>query len=441
MDNEIFSESSLDRTPHILFVDDEMPVLKSLKRFAKAKDWKSTMVLNAEEGLEKLAERPYDIVVSDMRMPGMDGAEFLCKVKEQWPETIRIILTGYSDISALEHAVNDAGIFNYVTKPWDDFMLAEVVDRAHRYRVNEQERVRLEKLTKIQNKTLRELTGDLEKKVNERTIEIEQALTLLQDLHERSTSKFLDSIRVLSQVLEWKEGQANRRGDFVSRFSERLAVAANCEKSELENIRLAASLHQLGILALPDSVREKPFFHLSDDDLALHRQVPIWGEMILSGTSGLEDVAKIVRHQSEWVNGKGYPDGLEGDAIPKASKILHVVNDFIDAYHGLLDEHISGLDGAISYIKSWSAKRYDLELVNQFIPLVEGFDDDGNSTVSVTLEELHDGMTLEKDILASNGMLLLSKGVCLTDKNIETLRVYRTSLDEDFDILVRSEER
>jgi Response regulator containing CheY-like receiver, AAA-type ATPase, and DNA-binding domains len=134
------------------FVDDELPVLKSLKRLALDESWSVFCANSAEEGLAVLQQQPVNVVVSDMRMPGMDGAEFLTRVRNEQPDTERILITGYADVHALEKVVNEAKIFNYISKPWDDQVLTRVIQGALDFQSAQKEQKRLEKLTAAQTK-------------------------------------------------------------------------------------------------------------------------------------------------------------------------------------------------------------------------------------------------------------------------------------------------
>ena len=131
-------------------MDDEQPVLNSMLRLSRRRGWNALTALSGEEALSVLANNSVDVVVSDMRMPGMPGDVLLAKIKQQYPAIIRILLTSHADIKALENAINHAGIYNYINKPWDNNILSEVISGALRFIASERERVRLENLTKKQ---------------------------------------------------------------------------------------------------------------------------------------------------------------------------------------------------------------------------------------------------------------------------------------------------
>ena len=110
----------------LLCVDDEANILSALKRLFRPHGYRVLTALSGEQGLKLLGETGVDLVISDMRMPEMDGASFLEQVRQRWPDTMRILLTGYSDITSTIAAVNRGEIYRYIAKPWldDDVLLA-----------------------------------------------------------------------------------------------------------------------------------------------------------------------------------------------------------------------------------------------------------------------------------------------------------------------------
>ena len=114
----------------ILIVDDEKGVLSSLRRLLRKEGWRLLLTTSARKGLELLASNRVDLVVSDMRMPGMDGATFLRQVKEDYPQTVRVILTGYAERKSVTDAFTEADIYQLISKPWDDDELKEVLRNA-----------------------------------------------------------------------------------------------------------------------------------------------------------------------------------------------------------------------------------------------------------------------------------------------------------------------
>ena len=157
----------------ILIVDDEPNVLKSLKRLLVDTDYNILMAQSGEEGLEKLKERKIDVVISDYRMPGMNGVEFLSKVKEQSPDTMRLILSGYADAVAIVEAINEGQVYRFITKPWNDQELLTTISTSLEQHNLQQEYEMLYFELQRKNKELETLTKSLEEEVERRTHDLE----------------------------------------------------------------------------------------------------------------------------------------------------------------------------------------------------------------------------------------------------------------------------
>ncbi|OGQ98577.1 MAG: hypothetical protein A2505_01895 [Deltaproteobacteria bacterium RIFOXYD12_FULL_55_16] len=157
----------------ILCVDDETNVLKSLKRLFLDEDYE---ILTAESGREALAlleqRQPVQVVLSDHRMPEMDGIDFFKQVHERWPETIRIVLSGYADTAAVVAAINEGQVYRFIAKPWNDEELKVTIAKAvERYFLVKANRELNEELRQA-NAELASIALQLEKKVEERTEEL-----------------------------------------------------------------------------------------------------------------------------------------------------------------------------------------------------------------------------------------------------------------------------
>lgn len=169
----------------ILLVDDEKNVLKSLKRLFIDSDYKIVTAESGEEGLKRLEEDSIQLVISDYRMPGMNGVEFLRKVKEKYQNTIRIILSGYADVAAVVEAINDGQIYKFLAKPWNEQELLTAIMRALEQYELQIENAKLTEELKKRNAELEELAKSLEDKVEKRTRDLElknRALSISQNI-------------------------------------------------------------------------------------------------------------------------------------------------------------------------------------------------------------------------------------------------------------------
>ncbi|SYZ71908.1 hypothetical protein TRIP_C20023 [Candidatus Zixiibacteriota bacterium] len=175
----------------VLLVDDEPNVLKSLKRLMIDTDYQILTAESGEEGLKILDRENIHLVISDYRMPGMNGVEFLKKVKDRFPETMRLILSGFADATAIVDAINDGQVYKFMPKPWNDQELMTTVKRALEQLDLQQENTKLYQELQERNKALEELTAGLESAIGQRTKDLESKNRALAIAH-----KILDLLPV-----------------------------------------------------------------------------------------------------------------------------------------------------------------------------------------------------------------------------------------------------
>lgn len=164
-----------NRTGRLLLVDDEENILRSLKRVLRRGDWHVETAPDAETALGLFAQFQPEVVLSDFRMPGLNGVEFLARVKEMAPRTQRIMLTGQADQQAIEEAINRSEVFRFISKPWNDAQLVLTVKSAFEQHALVAENERLFRLIQNQNQELRGLNADLEERVAQRTVLLSKA--------------------------------------------------------------------------------------------------------------------------------------------------------------------------------------------------------------------------------------------------------------------------
>ena len=138
----------------LLLVDDEDNVLSSLRRLLRRQGWRILVARSGEEGLARLAEHDVDVILSDQRMPGITGVEFLRRAKALYPDTVRMVLSGYTELQSITDAVNEGAIYKFLTKPWDDQQLVSHIDEAFARKQQADEAHRLDAEMRQANETL-----------------------------------------------------------------------------------------------------------------------------------------------------------------------------------------------------------------------------------------------------------------------------------------------
>ena len=164
----------------VLFVDDEPNILRAIKRALFTMDITLLLAESGAKALELLEKNEVHVVISDMKMPQMSGAELLEQVAINYPETFRVVLTGYADIESTIKAVNQGKIHRYLQKPWDNQELVAAVEEGLERVKLKAENERLQKLTRLQNKKLKDVNSSLEQMVHKRTRQIKAALNKIE---------------------------------------------------------------------------------------------------------------------------------------------------------------------------------------------------------------------------------------------------------------------
>ncbi len=424
----------------LLFVDDESNILSSLKRLFRPLGYRIHTALGGPKGLEVLAREEIDLVISDMRMPGMDGAEFLEEVAKQWPDTVRILLTGYSDLGSTIAAINNGHIYRYVAKPWEEHELTLTIKHALELKLLRDEKTRLETLTHTQNEELKELNTSLEVRVAARTEDVRQAMNALKKAHAELKNHYTTSIKIFANLIELREGSDHNRR--VAEQARQLAIAMGLANEDIQNLLFAALLHDIGKLALPDTLLNRPISKMSYEEQREFEKHPLLGQAALVALEPLDAAAELIRAHHEHVDGSGYPDRLKGNDIPLGARILAVVDDYHGLLNGTLLDRRYTTQEASDYLLNERNQRYDANVVHHFIELLANDKPDAIAPSEQCLKSnaLKEDMTLSRDLIAPGGVLLLAKGHRLSNELIRKIGELEKTVAYDLTFYVTTTE-
>lgn len=168
----------MERT--LLLVDDEENITSALLRLLRRDGYRILRANSGEAGLELLAQNEVGVIISDQRMPGMTGVEFLGRVRELYPDTVRVVLSGYTELSSVTDAINRGAVYKFLTKPWEDDLLRANVEEAFQRYELKMENVRLARELHLANAELLRINHELERRVAEKTGEVMRNLNILQ---------------------------------------------------------------------------------------------------------------------------------------------------------------------------------------------------------------------------------------------------------------------
>ncbi|NUT87913.1 response regulator [Pseudomonas corrugata] len=427
--------------PTVLLVDDEESILNSLRRLLRSQPYEILLADSGAKALEILKERPVDLVMTDARMPNMDGATLLAQIRKLYPSTLRILLTGYADVDMMTKAINEGGLYRYLSKPWNDDELVQALRQALAHQHSENERQRLEALNREQNQQLKTLNVTLEKRVASRTAELQQTADMLDLAYEELKRSYVTGTEVFSLIANLrlpKAKQTNRQIIELIRVYSRLHFL---DESTDRDLTMAAALYNIGKLSWTDNMMVTPSDLLHHNELDLYRSYPKQSESLLMTLDPMKDAARIILHHQERWDGSGFPDHLKGEAIPFGSRLLKLAVDFIELQRGLILERQMNSDEALVYIRKYAGKLYDPDMVEDFIKACAEYLEDvtlSDPTVKVmTTRELASGMVLARNLNADNGMLLLNAGKVLSAPLVDKLIAFEAMEGARYSVFVK----
>ncbi|MDD1017133.1 HD domain-containing phosphohydrolase [Pseudomonas rubra] len=427
--------------PLVLLVDDEVSILNSLRRLLHSQPYEVVLAESAAQALEVLEQRPVSLVISDARMPNMDGATLLALVHQRFPATLRILLTGYADMDTVAKAINDGQIHRYISKPWNDEELLVTLRQALAYQHSESERRRLELLTQTQNQQLKVLNATLEQRVAARTAELQQTADMLDLAYEELKRSYVTGTEVFSLLANLRLPKSKQTNRQVIELIRVYCTRHGLGESRSRDLTMAAALYNIGKMSWNDSMLTCPADLLPHTERDLYRTYPKQSESLVMTLEPLKEAARLVLYHQERWDGTGFPERLKGEAIPLDARWLKLAVDFIELQRGLVLERQMNSDEALVYIRKYAGRLYDPGLVEDFVNVCAEFLSDVTladpSVKVVTTRELAGGMILARNLNADNGMLLLNAGKVLSEALVEKLIAFETMEGGQYSVFVK----
>lgn len=316
----------------IMLVDDEPGSLRLLERLFLS-DHHVVAAASSEEALRLLEQHDVALLIANQPTPSVTGIELLTRTASMRPHMVRIVLTDHADLKGLLDAAHCGQVYRCVTRPWDDEDLRLTVTRAlQHYEINKA-RHETEEVNKRLSRQLRAMTQGV--------------------------------IRTIADTMEAKDRHVYGHARRVSGYSVAVGRRMRLGVQLLEHLSLAALMHDVGKIGTPDSILLKPAA-LTEEEQAVVRLHAERGARMLAEVPGLEEAAAAVRHHHEDWDGSGYPEGLAGERIPIASRIIRVA----DAYDAMTSPRPfrDALDheAAVAELAKGAGTRFDPEVVRAF---------------------------------------------------------------------------
>jgi putative nucleotidyltransferase with HDIG domain len=289
----------------ILIVDDEEMICSIFARRLAKEGYSCVMANNGSEALHHFNKDNFSLIISDIKMPEMNGIELLKRVKATHPNMIVIIMTAYREIDMAVEAMH-LGAYDFIIKPADLDLVVFSVKKALEKRRLEEE--------------LEAYHQHLERLVEERTSKLQQAYRILKRAH-------LDLVKALAEAIDAKDPCTRGHSDRVRRMSLKIAVSLGFTEERLESLEYGALVHDIGKIGIKDEVLQKKGA-LSSNEYQYIQEHPLIGVKIVQGIDFFKDKIAIIRNHHEHFDGSGYPDGLIGEVIPLEARIIAVPDAF-----------------------------------------------------------------------------------------------------------------
>jgi len=331
-----------DARSRVLIVDDEPEITEILSDLL-SDDHDCSTANSAEAALMRLTEDEFQLVISDITMPGMSGLEMLPRAKSLSPNSVVVMISGMQTVESAIGALR-LGAFDYLMKPFDLRQVEAVVKRA------------LEHNELIVAKQRYE--NHLEELVDQRTAELDQALNSLEDAYRHT-------LKALTAALETRDSETHGHSERVVTYSLRLGREYGLNTEQMKSLEFGSLLHDIGKIGVPDLILRKPS-KLTEEEWVRMREHPLHGQQILRGIEFLEGPARVVgQHHEKW-DGSGYPLGLHGEDIDLCARIFAVA----DAFDAITSDRVyrrgKSYQEAADELDEWSGRQFDPKVVEAF---------------------------------------------------------------------------
>lgn len=410
--------------PSLIIIDDEKDVLSALERVLR-KDFRLFLFSNPLEALAFYKQNPIPLVLSDMRMPEMDGATLLGEIASIHPKSQRLVLTGHADLASTVAAVNQGHISHYLHKPWDNQKLITALKIAFIDYQKQLLPIKLLKQNQHKNMKLNQQNQSLVQAIEDKEQKLTESL-----LHGQQTENGFINIYANLIALHTQDNTGhNYRIASQARY---MAQKMDCSDKDVYHIYLAALLYETGKLALPQTLLGSCYDSLNKHQQTNYNQFYQLAEPIMQPVNELKEISQIIKHIPEYYNGLGFPEHLVAEAIPFASRLIAILCAFDNL---LLARKISlpcSFVKAIEIIEAQAGQLYDPKIMMSFLALMTNLKSLEGDPVEVLINatQLCCGMQLTRDIQNTHQAILLTKGTIVNQTNIDKLLHIENSQQE-----------
>lgn len=425
--------------PSLLILDDEKEVLNALNRVLR-KHFQLYLFSDANEAIGFYQDNPnIPLILTDMRMPVMDGATFLGKIIDINPHCKRFLLTGHADINLTVTAVNEGKISHYFSKPWDNGELIAELSSAYQLYLNERKTKQLLKINLAKNAELSLINSSLELATNKSQKKLQLISAREANGFVRLKKTFSTFIDIYAETICLHNQDVTRHNFRVAGHARLIAERQTCDKLTTFQIYIAGLLYETGKLALKQNLLTKPIDTMSQHEKSLYNGFYQKSFDLLNKVDELSFVAEIIKHIPANYNGNTAPDHLSAEEIPLGSRIIAIVSMYDNLVNGRQSQAKTSTALAKHHIKELAKTMFDPSLVNHYLTILDERprSSEGNVDYLLNSEDLREGMVLTRDIVNIDKNPMLTKGTEVDQHHIDKLIKIEKEQGEYFLIYAR----
>ena len=334
----------------ILVVDDEDIIREMLQETVAYAGFKCAIAGNGRDALEAVARTPVDVVITDIKMPGMDGIELLQRVKERHDADV-IVMTGFIEDFTYERII-ELGASDFIGKPFRNKELIVRLKRVLRERslLAEQRRTHQKLVTYSENLCIS----------NE---QLRQANREVQDA-------YLDTINRLAIAAEYRDEETGDHIIRMSRYSAMTGERMGLDKGLIDNLRYASPMHDVGKIGIPDRILLKPGKLTADEFEIMKEHTAIGADILANSRADILRYAEEIAlsHHERW-DGSGYPRGLSGESIPVTGRIVGIADVFDALTSDRPYKDAYPLEVALEIVRRERGSHFDPDVADAFLSL------------------------------------------------------------------------
>ena len=436
-----------DRQRKVLVVDDEIHILKAVRRLFIGQSYEVVSAQKGSDAVEILKKQSIAVLISDQRMPGMSGVELLDFARRNCPKTVRIMLTGNNDVTTAIEAINDGQVFRFITKPWDHDEFVRIVDMAIEQHELLDSKERYEAHIEAQNDQLRrfntklhQLNNELEARVEQRTKEVVAQKHKISELYDNLQDSFDGMIKALLSIMELGDihiiEHCQRTAERVKMFGDFLGY----DEGAIHEIERAALLHWIGLINASPSMFRKVVDDFDAVEAATWEFHPLLGQQAIRHVSALQQVGRFILHYLNRYDDPGFLPGKPSldewdkpltEEFIASCQVLAICSIFervrTSSSRGEVSED-DWVDEGLRVVEAGRAKRFAPELVDQFAEMMaKEVATSRSRDVVVTFDELEPGMVLARPLETAQGIPVAPRDMIITAALIERLQRFRDS--------------